>query len=154
MFLLGMSWGGSKYSWGSATIIGLLVASIVVAAIFGVWIWHYQDRSIIPPKILLKPVVLYGCIISGLQGGAFLMLQYYLPLWFQSIKGVSPEEGGVMMLPNAVTQIISGIACSFLRKYQFQYVKAYADVKQSRCFRMHRRGASSETLPSSLVRVS
>jgi MFS family permease len=116
MFLLGMSWGGSKYSWGSATIIGLLVASIVVAAIFGVWIWHYQDRSIIPPKILLKPVVLYGCIISGLQGGAFLMLQYYLPLWFQSIKGVSPEEGGVMMLPNAVTQIISGIACSFLLK--------------------------------------
>ncbi|KAF2653088.1 MFS general substrate transporter [Lophiostoma macrostomum CBS 122681] len=116
MLLLGMSWGGTKYEWGSATVIGLLVASVIAVVIFGFWIRHYQDRAMVPPRILLKPVVLYGCIIAALQGGAFLMLQYYLPLWFQSVKGVSPEQGGIRMLPGAITQIIFGIACSFLLK--------------------------------------
>ena len=142
MFLLGMSWGGTKYPWSSATIIGLLVAAPIAAALFGVWIHHYQDKSLIPPKILKKPVVMYGCIMSGLQGGAFLMLQYYLPLWFQSIKGVSPQTGGVMMLPNALTQIISGISCSFLRRYKQTRLRQVADNMQSRSSLTRRYGAS------------
>lgn len=116
MFLLAVSWGGSKYAWGSAATIGLLCGSGVMAAIFGGWMWHYGDRAMIPPRIVMKPVVLYGCILSMVQGGAFLMLQYYLPLWFQSVKGASPEEGGVMMLPTCVAQIVAGIGCSALRK--------------------------------------
>ncbi|KAF2248131.1 MFS general substrate transporter [Trematosphaeria pertusa] len=114
MFLLAVSWGGSKYAWGSAATIGLLCGSGVMAAIFGGWMWHYGDRAMIPPRIVMKPVVLYGCILSMVQGGAFLMLQYYLPLWFQSVKGASPEEGGVMMLPTCVAQIVAGIGCSAL----------------------------------------
>ncbi|KAF2477631.1 DNA repair protein RAD50, partial [Lindgomyces ingoldianus] len=114
MFLLAMSWGGSKLAWNSATVIGLLSAAPVVVGIFVWWIWYRQDRALIPPGVIMKPVVFYACLVSFLQGGAFLMTQYYLPLWFQSVKGADPEKGGIMMLPTCITQILSSIGCTLL----------------------------------------
>lgn len=114
MFLLAMSWGGSKLPWNSGTVIALLIASSVTIIIFAAWTRHYKERSMIPPAILLKPVVLYGCIASFLQGGAFMMVQFYLPIWFQSVQGANPEKGGIMMLPTCITQIIASAICTIL----------------------------------------
>lgn len=129
MFLLAMSWGGSRYGWDSATIIGLFVGSAAITGLFGCWVGHYKDRALIPPEVLFKPVVLYGCLVSFLQGGAFLMLNYYLPLWFQSVKGASPERGGVMMLPTCVSQIVSGAICAALRMFPISLCSRGTDAK-------------------------
>lgn len=117
MFLLSVSWAGSKYAWDSATTIGLLVGSAVTLCLFCLWVRHYQDRALLPPSILMKPAILHGCIISFMQGGSFIMLQQYLPLWFQSVKGANPQNGGLMMLPTCIAQIITGMGCSALRKF-------------------------------------
>ncbi|KAF2191557.1 MFS general substrate transporter [Zopfia rhizophila CBS 207.26] len=114
MFLFAMSWGGSKYAWKSAMIIGLFCGSVGIACIFGLWIWHRKERALIPPSLIMKPVVFFGCLVSFLQGGAFLMIGYYLPLWFQSVKGASPGKSGVMLLPTCISQIVASIACSAL----------------------------------------
>jgi hypothetical protein len=114
MVLLAMSWGGQRYAWGSATVIGLFVGSAATAVLFGVWQRYRGDRALIPPRILLKPVVFYGCLVSFLQGGSFLMMGYYLPLWFQSVLRASPTRSGVMLLPTMVAQIIASTVAAVL----------------------------------------
>lgn len=114
MVLLAMSWGGQRYAWGNAKIIGLFVGSAGTAVLFGVWQWYRQDKALIPPRILMKPVVFFGCLVSFLQGGSFLMMGYYLPLWFQSVLRSSPTNSGVMLLPTMVAQIVASTVTGVL----------------------------------------
>jgi hypothetical protein len=117
MILLAISWGGEKYVWKSATIIGLFFGAFVTGIFFGLWQWFRQDRALIPPRILKKPVVLFSCMVSFLQGGAFFMMGYYLPLWFQAIQRVTPTESGIRLLPTMISQIIASGVCGALCKY-------------------------------------
>jgi hypothetical protein len=40
---------------------------------------------------------------------ALLLLTYYLPVWFQVIKGVGPQISGVMTLPTMISQALSAV---------------------------------------------
>lgn len=40
-----------------------------------------------------------------LQMGSLLLITYYLPIWFQSVKKVGPTMSGVMILPTFLAQI-------------------------------------------------
>lgn len=42
------------------------------------------------------------------------MTEYYLPLYFQSVKGASPSHSGVLILPITLTQSLIGIATSIV----------------------------------------
>ncbi|KAF2864783.1 DNA repair protein RAD50 [Massariosphaeria phaeospora] len=116
MLMLAISWGGTKYAWKSATIIALLVVSMVVFGVFLGWISYYKERSLIPPSIMMKPVVFCACLTAFFEGGAYLMIQWYLPLWFQVVKGAGPEKSGVMSLPTCITWIVTGVFCTLLLK--------------------------------------
>lgn len=123
MFLLAMSWGGSKFPWKSAVTIGLLVSSFVLAIISMIWMRYRKERALLPPHILLKPVVLYANLTMFLQGGVFLMMQFYLPLWFQSVKRASPEDSGIMMLPTCLAQIVASVCCGIACKPRFSVLQ-------------------------------
>lgn len=109
MFLLAVNWGGSTYSWKSATVIGLICGSVVTACVFAVWQRRRGDRAMIPPRIISNRLVLFGCLVSGFQMGALSLLAYYLPLWFQVIKNASPTKSGVMTLPSAISQALGSL---------------------------------------------
>lgn len=42
-------------------------------------------------------------------GSAFFLLVYYLPIWFQAVKGASAVKSGIMNLPMVLTLVISSI---------------------------------------------
>ncbi|CAL5866561.1 uncharacterized protein PFLUO_LOCUS770 [Penicillium psychrofluorescens] len=127
MVLLAFSWGGQRYAWDDAIIIGLLCGGAGVAALFVAWVWYRQDEALIPPSIVSNPVVAFGCCLSFMQGGAFLMMGYYLPLWFQSVKQASPTTSGLMLLPTMVSQIIASSVCGALVS-KLRYVPPWAFV--------------------------
>ncbi|ORY10726.1 major facilitator superfamily domain-containing protein [Clohesyomyces aquaticus] len=114
MFMLATSWGGSKLAWNSATVIGLLCGSLAAACLFGWWTRYHGERAMIPLSIITNPVVMYATFFSLLEGGSFMMNQYYLPLWFQSVKRASPQQSGIMMLPTCISQLLSAICCTLL----------------------------------------
>lgn len=117
MLLLAVSWGGQRYPWRSATILGLFLGGVFVLGLFVAWTWHRNDRALVPPSILKKQVVFCGCVVVFLQIGAFATVGDYLPLWFQSVKQATPTNSGLMLLPAMVTQILATIFCGFLRKH-------------------------------------
>ncbi|KAF4182882.1 hypothetical protein CNMCM7927_009424 [Aspergillus lentulus] len=127
MFLTAINWGGATYPWSSAKVIGLLCGSAGILALFVAWAIHQGDEALIPPHILREPNLFFGCWISGLQGGATIMVGYYLPLWFQAIKGASPTDSGLMMLPTMISQILASMASGALVR-KLHYVPPWAII--------------------------
>ena len=97
--LLALQWGGTTYKWSDARIIVLLILSIILFAIF-IYLQHlFQERATVPPRILKYRAVTAGVSYSFFSGSGMMTLTYFLPIWFQAIKGASAVHSGIMNLP-------------------------------------------------------
>jgi len=67
------------------------------------------ERATLPIRILSQRTVATTSLFSGLFGGAFFALVFYLPLYFQSIKGVSATKSGIDILPLILSDAIASI---------------------------------------------
>lgn len=112
MLLLAVQWGGNRFAWKSATIIGLFIGFGIMMIIFGFWQWHEQEEASIPPRIIGNRTIIFAATTSFLGLGAMNVLTYYVPIWFQVIKDESPLKSGIRLLPmvlgSLVMSIISG----------------------------------------------
>lgn len=118
MLLLGVFWGGTQaYAWDSATVIGLLCGALAGFCVFCFWQHRRGEDALIPVPILKMRIITSGCITAFFQMGSLFLLSYWLPVWFQGVKNASPVESGVMLLPLALTQIISTAAGGILSTF-------------------------------------
>jgi len=121
MFLMALQWGGTTYPWASGRIIGLFVGGGVILIIFGIWQWHVGEQGMLPLNILLQRTVLWACISAMFGMGTQLAYGLWMPEWFQVVKGVSPVDSGVNLLPSilgqTVTSILSGLLITKLGYY-------------------------------------
>lgn len=119
--LLALQWGGSKYPWKSGRIIALLILfGLLFIAFIGIQIWQ-KDRATVPVRLMKNRSVFgaawYACCISA----PMFVVAYYLPIWFQAIKGVTATESGIDNLPSligiVVFAIIAGVLASVIGYY-------------------------------------
>lgn len=110
MISLALEWGGSAYAWNSSVIIGLFCAAGVSLVLFGCWERHVGGAvAMIPISVASRRQVWCSCFFLGLFSGALLIFSYYLPIYFQAVKNVSPTMSGVYMLPGIGGQIVMAI---------------------------------------------
>jgi MFS family permease len=109
MLLLALQWGGNEYSWKSATIIGLFCGFGGLFLVFVVWQVHKGDSAMIPPRLLGRRTIIASSLTSFCVFGSLFVVIYYIPEWFQVIKGVSPVKSGVMNIALFIPQIIGSI---------------------------------------------
>ncbi|KAI1482893.1 MFS general substrate transporter [Daldinia eschscholtzii] len=111
--LLALQWGGSTYEWGSWRIILLLV-------LFGVLLLAFMAVQVLMPNTATIPVRVIGqrsvaaaALFMFCVAASMMMSVYYLPLWFQTVQGVSAVQSGIntiaLVLSLVVSSIISGI---------------------------------------------
>lgn len=106
MLLLAVQWGGTKYSWNSATVIGLLCGFVCMMAIFSAWQWHAQDEASIPPRVLKNRNVAVACAVSFFMFGSLQLIVYFLPIWFQVIKRATPTQSGINFLATVLATML------------------------------------------------
>ncbi|OBT72658.1 hypothetical protein VF21_08577 [Pseudogymnoascus sp. 05NY08] len=114
MILMALQWGGTKYPWNSATIIGLFCGGFAMALVFLAWEYRVGDKAMIPFSMLRVRAVWASCVANAFFYGTMLIFSYYIPIYFQSVKGVSPALSGVYMLPAIISQMICSIVCGVL----------------------------------------
>ncbi|KAF2098513.1 MFS general substrate transporter [Rhizodiscina lignyota] len=119
--LLALQWGGSKYPWGNARIIVLFVLfGLLMMAFIGIQIWK-QEGATVPPRVFKNRNVWASALFGACLGAAFFILVFYLPIWFQAIKGVSAVKSGIMSLPMilglVVVSLIAGGTVTLLGYY-------------------------------------
>jgi hypothetical protein len=104
--LLALQWGGTQYSWSSGKVIGPLVLGVVLlVAFFVVQVWK-ADKATIPPRIFRQRTIVSACIFTLLLNAAYFAIVFYIPIWFQAIKGVSAVKSGIMCLPMILSVVI------------------------------------------------
>lgn len=108
-FLLALQWGGITKPWNDAKVIGTLVTFAILLAIFALVEWYSGERALLQGRLLKKPVILISNVYVVFLGGAFFLLVYYLPIYFQSVDGVSPLNSGLRNLPLIVSVSIFSI---------------------------------------------
>ncbi|KAJ7200967.1 major facilitator superfamily transporter [Mycena rebaudengoi] len=107
--LLALQWGGTKYDWNNGRIIGLFVSFGVLFSIFiGIQIWK-QDAATVPPRILKHRSIMAGAWYSLCMGASFFILVFYIPIWFQAIKGVSAVQSGIRNLPMILALVLASL---------------------------------------------
>ncbi|KAI4128159.1 MAG: hypothetical protein LQ338_002861 [Usnochroma carphineum] len=119
--LLALQWGGSKYAWSNGRIIALLVIFGLLAIGFIFMQFRQGDNATIPIRIVTQRSVATAAWFSFCLGASFFVLIYYVPIWFQAIKGVSATKSGIMVLPMILSlvlvSIISGAGVTVLGYY-------------------------------------
>ena len=107
--LLALQWGGNKYPWNNSRIIGLFIGFGLLAILFTISQIWLQDRATIPPRILKNRTVASSVLFGLFFGGGFFILVYYLPIYFQSVRGSSAMKSGIQLLPLMMATVVASV---------------------------------------------
>ena len=120
--LLALQWGGSTYPWKDGRIIALLVLFAVLISVF-IAIQHWkQETATVPPRIIQKRSIAAGMWSQFCVGSSMLTMVYYVPIWFQAIKGVSAIRSGIDTLPMIMSLVVASIMAGALVQRLGYYV--------------------------------
>lgn len=104
--LLALEYGGNKYAWNSATVIGLFCGAGGTFIVFLIWEYARGDDAMVPLSMMKHRGVWSSCLVSFFFFSMLQLVIYYLPIYFQAIKGASPMMSGVDLLPSILSQLI------------------------------------------------
>jgi EmrB/QacA subfamily drug resistance transporter len=102
------SLGGTTYAWGSAPMIALIVAGIVLLAAF-VLVEARAAEPILPLAIFRNRVFSVTSAVGFIVGLALFGAVTYLPLYLQDVKGHSPTTSGLLITPMMAGVLITSI---------------------------------------------
>ncbi|KAJ5818741.1 hypothetical protein N7474_004332 [Penicillium riverlandense] len=112
--LLALQYGGNKFAWNSSTVIGLFCGSGATFIVFLLWEHRQKERAMIPLAMLRLRPVWSSCLTIACVMALVLCNSYYLPVYFQAVKNVSPILSGVYMLPGILTQLVFAVMSGLL----------------------------------------
>ncbi|KAK4038248.1 major facilitator superfamily domain-containing protein [Parachaetomium inaequale] len=119
---IAFQWAGSTYQWNEWRIILLLgIFAACTAAFVAVQILKPETASV-PPKVIMQRSVAFGTGFTFFLAGSMLMLVYYVPVWFQTVKQVNPMQSGIYTLPLVLSLVVSSIASGGITQYIGYYV--------------------------------
>ncbi|EAS31810.3 drug:H+ antiporter-2 [Coccidioides immitis RS] len=125
--LLALQWGGTRYAWGNWRIIILFILFAILISVFiGIQIYK-GDNATVPPRIFTQRSISSAAFFALTLGSSFFIIVFYLPIWFQAIKGASATKSGIMAIPLVLALVIfsllSGIGTTVTGYYTpFTYV--------------------------------
>ncbi|KAF2131549.1 MFS transporter [Dothidotthia symphoricarpi CBS 119687] len=107
--LLALQWGGFTYSWKNSKVWGTLLGFGLLLIIFIIIQIKQKERATIPIHVFKQRTVLVSCIFSALLSMALYTHIFYLPFYFQAIKGTTAEESGIRTIAYLVSITVSSI---------------------------------------------
>ncbi|HMZ10060.1 MAG TPA: MFS transporter, partial [Plasticicumulans sp.] len=107
--LLALSFGGHRWPWASAPILGLLALAVVPALLFA----HRQRHTaepLLPPAFFRDPVVAPTGAALFLVFGGFLAVAVLVPAWLQIGLGRGAAAAGLLMMPMSLAAPLTATA--------------------------------------------
>ncbi|KAK3634236.1 hypothetical protein LTR56_015443 [Elasticomyces elasticus] len=113
-FLIPLTWGGVMYSWSSwRTLVPLIISAAGLVA-FVVWEEKYAADPLIRISIVKNRTVALTYAGDFLQGLLLWCNLYFMPLYFQAVKGQSSIMSAVDLFPGTFTVAPAAIVVGIL----------------------------------------
>ncbi|RBQ65341.1 hypothetical protein FVER14953_12880 [Fusarium verticillioides] len=106
---LALSWAGTVYPWSSGQVIGPLVTFSVLLGVFIFNQIRRGDAAALPPRIMQQRCVVAGFIFIFCVNSTGVVLEYYLPTYYQLVRGYTPVNSGYMMLPIIIAATVGSL---------------------------------------------
>ncbi|MBC7505438.1 MAG: MFS transporter [Sandarakinorhabdus sp.] len=105
VFMLVLTWGGTKFAWASPTIVAMTGAAAVMGFAF---IWHAlrADEPFLPLQLMSGSVVPFAMAAGGCAMGAMIGLTVHLPLYYEVVYGLTASEAGLALIPIAAVSVL------------------------------------------------
>lgn len=107
VILLALQWGGATYAWNDWRIITLFSLGGALTIGFLILQYFLKDDATIPFRIASQRSVASACVFAFLLGAAFFILIYWVPIWFQAVKGATAFKSGIYCLPMILALVIA-----------------------------------------------
>ncbi len=120
-FLLALTWGGTRYPWLSFPTLGLLAGSLIGWLLF-VGRLLTAPEPLLPLAVLRNQVVATGTAAAFFAMGTFIGLTIYVPIYLQTIIGLSASNSGFALIPLMAGTVtgatVSGRVMIHMRRYK------------------------------------
>jgi MFS family permease len=109
-FMLAINMGGARLPWMSPLIVSLLAAALVLGIAFVLRL-ATAPEPLIPIAILADPVARCAVLAAGFGWGSIVGLNIFLPVYLQTVIGLSATSAGLgLMVLMATLNISAGLA--------------------------------------------
>jgi MFS family permease len=110
-FMLALNLGGKSYPWDSLPILALFALALGIGAAF-LWRLNVAPEPLIPIAILTNPIVRWAVIANAFGWGSIVALNIFLPMYLQSVIGLSPTDAGLSLMVLMVSLNSSAGICA------------------------------------------
>ncbi|XP_014560323.1 hypothetical protein COCVIDRAFT_89608 [Bipolaris victoriae FI3] len=133
MLLVALSTGGAPRPWNHPSIITLVVLGTL--GLIGFIVWErsrFCKYPIMSPHVFSNRTTNIVFALTVMHGFITYGFQFYLPLFFQAIKGSSPTKSGIEVMPTtlviAILAAIGGPVLSLTGRYKHIHIVGFACV--------------------------
>jgi MFS family permease len=120
--LLGFTWAGSKYAWGSPIELTLFIVGVIVLILFVLWERKAED-PLLAPALFKNRIFSTSLVLGVLVGMTMFGSLIFLPIYVQGVIGLNAQSSGwvmsPMMLGFIVGSIVSGQIMSRTGRYKY-----------------------------------
>jgi EmrB/QacA subfamily drug resistance transporter len=119
--MLALSWGGVRYPWASAPVLGLVAFGLLSGAGFATRL-ATADAPLIPLSVLGDRVIASATLAACFAMGTLIGLSIYVPIFLEGVIGLDPSRSGLAMVPLMIGTVVgatlSGRSMVHLRHYK------------------------------------
>ncbi len=120
--MLSLTWGGARFAWNSAVILGLLALTIATGLAFVFHLGRVAE-PLLPLAVLRNSVVAAATLSVFFAMAAYIGISAYLPAFFQNALGRDPAEAGFWLVPMMIGTVtgatVTGRLMVKLDRYKF-----------------------------------
>ena len=86
------------------------------------WQWRQGEDASIPWRVAGQRSVYSSVLMSFFGLGSVQLIAYYLPMYFQVIKGNTPVQSGIRFLATVLGNLVSSILTGGLGMYLLRLI--------------------------------
>jgi MFS family permease len=122
LLLVALSMGGASYAWSHPAIVIPLVLGLIGFTSFAIFQRSkYCAHPIMPPHVFSNRTTNIAYALTTVHGFVTYGFQFYLPPFFQAVKGSSPTQSGLEVLPTTLVIVVLAAVGGPLLTYWGKY---------------------------------
>lgn len=114
LILLGLDFGGVAFAWNSPTVICMVAFGAAMIAFFLFAEKRLARFPLVDLKLFTDRSNNAVIVIAAAHSMATRGAEYYLPLYFQSVKEASPTKSGLLILPMMISASLCDVGTGVL----------------------------------------
>lgn len=133
MLLISLSTGGAPHPWSHPAVVTPMVLGLlgfVALAFFERS--KYCKYPIMPPHVFSNRTTNISFALTAIHGFITYGFQFYLPPFFQAVKGSSPSQSGIEVMPTTLAVVVcaavGGPLMSLWGKYKPMHIVGFATM--------------------------